>query len=88
VSGLSSLPTDVPVAPALLFIQHAGVEGYDPILRFGKERIADLSTADGDRFVELLTDKIEEIFTPATAFVPTADRDRCKTCPYAAFCGL
>ena len=75
------------VAPALLFIQHAGVEGYDPILRFGQERIKEMATPEGDHFVELLSAKIEEIFDPSIAFVPTDDRDRCANCPYAAFCG-
>ena len=75
------------VAPALLFIQHAGVKDYDPILRFGQEPIRDMTTPDGDRFVALLSEKIEEIFNPAIAFVPTDDRTRCATCPYAPFCG-
>ena len=77
-----------PVAPALLFIQHAGVEGYDPILRFGQEPITNMATPEGDHFVELLSEKIEEIFNPDIAFVPTDDRDRCVNCPYAAFCGV
>lgn len=84
----SNLQANTPVAPALLFIQHAGVEGYDPILRFGQEPITNMATPEGDHFVELLTEKIEEIFNPALAFVPTDDRDRCTNCPYAAFCGV
>ena len=83
--GEAPLP---PVAPALLFIQHAGAEGYNPILCFGQERIKDIATPDGDRFVQLLNEKIEEIFNPALAFVPTDERERCENCPYAAFCGL
>ena len=47
-----------------------------------------MATPEGDHFVELLTEKIEEIFNPALAFVPTDDRDRCTNCPYAAFCGV
>ena len=77
-----------PVSPALLFIQHAGVDNYDPVLKFGQTPIADVLTPDGDRFAALLSEKIEEIFDPAVAFAPTADRDRCANCPYAAFCGL
>lgn len=75
------------VSPALLFIQHAGAEGYDPILRFGQERITDVATPEGDHFVKLLSEKMEEIFNPDLAFVPTDDRDRCANCPYADFCG-
>ena len=79
---------DIPAAPALLFIQHAGVENYSPILCFGQEPITDMATPEGDHFVELLTDKIEEIFNPALDFVPTDNKDICSTCPYAAFCGV
>ena len=84
----SYLQRNTPVAPALLFIQHAGVEGYDPILRFGQTPIKNMATPEGDHFVELLTEKIEEIFNPDIAFVPTEDRDRCIHCPYASFCGI
>ena len=85
---VSSDSRDVPVAPALLFIQHAGAEGYDPVLRFGQEPIKEMATPEGDHFVELLTEKIEEIFNPAISFAPTANQDVCSTCPYAAFCGV
>lgn len=80
--------SSIPVAPALLFIQHAGGEGYDPILRFGQEPITDMATPEGDHFVELLSNKIEEMFNPALDFVPTDNQDVCSTCPYAAFCGI
>ena len=85
IRGGTPLP---PVAPALLFIQHAGGENYDPILRFGQEPITTMATTEGDHFVELLAGKIEEIFDPAINFVPTDNQDVCSTCPYAAFCGV
>ena len=75
------------VAPALLFIQHTQADDYDPILCFGKQKILDVATADGDRFVQLLTEKVNEIFSPDLPFTPTDDRDRCRNCPYAQFCG-
>lgn len=84
----SSCREKTPVAPALLFIQHSGAEDYDPVLRFGNQRIYDMATADGDRFVEILCEKVEEIFNPATPFSPTDDGERCAICPYALFCGL
>lgn len=80
--------THLPVAPALLFIQHAGLEGYDPILRFGQKPITDMATPEGDHFVELLTKKIDEIFNPELNFIPTNNHDICNTCPYVAFCGI
>ena len=77
-----------PVAPALLFIQHAAADDYNPILCFDKERILDVATPDGDRFVSLLLEKVEEIFNPALPFQPTDNQERCQSCPYASFCGL
>ena len=77
---------DCAVAPALLFIQHAGTDDYNPILKFGSSYINDIATPDGDRFVHLLMEKINEIFNPELPFIPTAENDRCKTCPYVQLC--
>jgi len=73
------------VAPALLFIQHAGADDYDPILRFGREPISDV--ADHSRhFNQLLEQKLCELFDPAIPFVPTGDLNICRSCPFAPFC--
>ena len=77
----------VPVAPALLFIQHTSGENYNPILRFDQSLINDVATPEGDHFEELLSEKINEMFNDSLSFVPTDNRTVCKTCPYAAFCG-
>jgi CRISPR/Cas system-associated exonuclease Cas4 (RecB family) len=78
---------DTPIAPALLFIQHAGTDKFSPILKFGNDYINDVATPEGDRFVELLMQKINEMFNPSLAFTPTDDTERCKGCPYAQLCG-
>lgn len=75
-----------PVSPALLFIQHAGADDYDPTLCLGKEPVRDIAR-ESPRFMELLNDKIAEIFNPELPFTPTDDRTRCRSCPYAAVCG-
>ena len=72
----------LPVAPALLFIQHAAA---DPVLFFGKERINDVA-AYSDSFNRLLRATVEEIFNPDIDFHPTPDRNRCHTCPYKDIC--
>jgi hypothetical protein len=77
---------NIPVSPALLFIQHAGAEDYDPTLCLGKEPVSDIATVS-DNFMQLLNKKLGEIFDPALSFIPTDDRKRCDTCPYAALCG-
>lgn len=74
-----------PVSPALLFIQHAASEGYDPTLKFDREPITDIQPFS-NRFNELLEQKVGEIFSPSTPFIPTADRNICRTCPFAPFC--
>ena len=78
---------DCPTAPALLFIQHAATEKYNPILQFGSDYIDDVATPEGDRFATLLMEKINEIFDSSRPFVPTSDTSRCNTCPYAQLCG-
>ena len=74
-----------PVAPALLFIQHAAADDYDPVLFFGKERISDIATYSA-RFNELLQQTLTEMFSPDVPFIPTTDLRICRTCPYALMC--
>ena len=76
-----------PVSPALLFIQHSGGSDYDPTICFGRTPINDVADFS-KRFVELLTEKIDEIFNPQIAFVPTDDRNRCRNCPYKQLCSI
>ena len=75
----------LPVSPALLFIQHAGGEEYDPVLTFGKERINDVED-NRSVFSESLREKVDEMFNPDKSFNPTNDRQRCATCPYFLLC--
>ena len=73
------------VSPALLFIQHAGADDYDPVLKLGKEPVRDIRTV-AERYMQLLQQTIGEIFNAGLAFSPTDDPLRCRTCPYAALC--
>ena len=63
-------PTDVAVSPALLFIQHAGADDYDPILKIANKEIKDIREVY-DEFMQGLRDVITEIFNPAVPFSPT-----------------
>ena len=78
---------EVAVSPALLFIQHAGTEDYDPTLCLSREPVTDIATVSG-RFMELLDQVIANIFNPDISFTPTDDRQRCRNCPYAGLCGI
>ena len=78
---------DTPVAPALLFIQHAGTEDYNPTLCLGREPVNDIATVS-ESYMRQLGDLISDIFNPAISFTPTDDRKRCTNCPYAHLCGM
>ena len=77
----------IPVAPALLFIQHAGSDDYDPTLCLGKEPVSDIANVS-ESYMKQLESIISDIFTPAISFTPTDERKRCQTCPYAHLCGI
>lgn len=78
-------PSGDPVAPGLLFIQNAGAENYDPLLKMGRKPMEDIADYDQE-FLERLQDILNEIFDPKVPFSPTNERDRCTFCPYAALC--
>lgn len=73
------------VSPALLFIQNAVGEGYDPTLCLDKVPVRDIRRIEGplDR---LLAEKVGQIFNPETPFVPTGNPDICALCPYKGLC--
>ena len=75
----------LPVSPALLFIQHASKENYDPTLKFGKTTIYDIEP-HREAFTQLLNNLLAEIFNPEQPFTPTENRKNCKNCPYRMMC--
>ena len=85
VSSQQKAGETFPVAPALLFVQHNSGEDNNPILKFGKEYIGDVSV-HASLFSGLLRNVIDEMFNPETPFVPTSDRSRCRNCPYKTLC--
>lgn len=79
------VPSEIAVSPALVFIQHAGTEGYDPTLCFGRTPIFDVAPYS-QQFNDLLKQTITEILSPDVPFSPTSDLKVCATCPFAPFC--
>ena len=75
----------IPVAPALLFVQHAAAPGYDPILRIGRDAVSDVTTL-AQPFIQQLTDVVARMFSHDRQLQPTADRHSCQTCPYRQLC--
>lgn len=80
-------PNSLAVSPALLFIQNATGNDYDPTLCLAKKPVKDIADVIGD-IDTLLKEKVNEMFNPNIPFTPTADTDRCTNCPYAKLCGL
>ena len=78
-------PQQLPVSPALLFIQHATAQDYDPTLLLGKEKVDNIQPYEAD-FLNLLKELIEEIFNPDIDFNPTEDKAQCASCPYRSIC--
>lgn len=77
---------DLPVSPALLFIQQSHADGYDPTLSLGNAPILDIRSFDNE-FPRHLQTLMEEIFNPQVPFSPTPQHDRCRQCPYRHLCG-
>ena len=77
---------DIPVAPALIFIQHASGDDYNPTLCLGHEPVNDIATVS-ESYMQHLSSLISDIFNPAISFSSTDERKRCSNCPYAHLCG-
>ena len=77
---------DKAVSPALLFIQHAGTDDYNPTLCLGREPVNDIAVVS-ESYMKQLSSLISDIFNPALSFTPTDDKKRCTNCPYAHLCG-
>lgn len=76
---------NVPISPALLFIQHAAGKDYDPTLCFGREQITDVGP-NLPRFMELLQSTVDDMFNSDIPYQPTDNRERCASCPYQLLC--
>ena len=77
---------DTAVSPALLFIQHAGADDYNPTLCLGREPVNDIATVS-EPYMAQLSGLISDIFNPDLDFTPTDDQKRCINCPYTQLCG-
>jgi len=80
-------PQGLPVAPALLFIQHTKGDDYDPILKLDGKRITDIDDYIAD-YDDHLRETLTEIFNPDIPFKPTTHDDVCGFCPYRQLCNL
>ena len=78
---------DLPVSPALLFIQRSSSSNYDPTLKFGKDEIKDIKEYE-DEFMTYIDNTIADIFDKDKPFKPTSKPSRCMICPYFDICKI
>ena len=78
-------PSQLPVSPALLFIQQTAGEDYDPTLLLEKEKVLDIGEHDA-KFKENLQQLLSEIYNPSIPFAPTSELKRCTYCAYRQLC--
>lgn len=80
-------PRHLPVSPALIFIQHAKGDDYDPTLAIGGTTISDIGSISND-FMSRLQAVLTQMFDPHEPFLPTDDRQMCAYCPYRMMCRI
>ena len=73
------------VSPALMFIQYAGADEFNPIISINNEPVYDVSKYD-EEFTQNLESVLSGIFDSSIPFTPTTDTETCKNCPYRQLC--
>lgn len=79
-------PYGLPVSPALIFIQHAFSEQYDPTIYINKVKVIDVAEYEED-YRKGMQQLVEEIYNPGISFQSTANDKHCEYCAYKALCG-
>lgn len=77
---------DKPVMPSLIFIHKAGEEDYSPYITLGKEKVTDFGGTVSGEFMSQLIKLISEILDTSRQFVPTDNKEFCKTCKFKDLC--
>jgi hypothetical protein len=77
---------NLPVIPALVYIQEAGKEDYSPVIPYNKEPVRDFRELNAE-FEMLLKQKIAELFDPELPFQQTGITGVCAYCDFREMCG-
>jgi hypothetical protein len=77
--------SNLPVVPALLYMQDLGRENYSPEIRYEKEPVADFRNINPD-FEKLYLQKISSLFNPDIPFQQTAYDSNCSYCEFRELC--
>ena len=76
-------PGQLPVAPALQFVQHN--QTSSPVLCLDNSPISDVLAIEQD-FRKNLDTLLSAIFDPREPFQPVSDKKNCASCPYYNMC--
>ena len=85
-TSLPLAPLHTSISPALLFIQHAQREGYDPVIHIGDNPVRDAKTEYGEEFMSHLRQVIHDMLSPDKPFSPAEQESACDKCPYKNLC--
>ena len=77
--------SNLPIVPALLYLQDAGKENYSPEIEYEKEPITDFRDLNPE-FEKLYMKKISNLFNPDIPFQQTAFESNCSYCEFRGLC--
>jgi len=77
--------SNLPILPALLYMQDIGRENYSPVIIYEKEPIADFHDLNL-AFEELYIQRISSLFNPDIPFQQTAFDSNCSYCEFRELC--
>jgi hypothetical protein len=76
---------NLPIVPALLYMQDAGKENYSPVVEYEKEPITDFRKLNPE-FEALFIQKISDLFNPDIPFQQTTYVNNCVYCEFKELC--
>lgn len=77
---------DIPITPALFYIQKAASPDYSPIVKVAKSAVEDFSIYRDD-YIAMLLQLLAEVFSADTNFTQTTVTHNCEYCEFAHICG-
>jgi hypothetical protein len=77
--------SNLPIVPALLYMQDIGKENYSPVILYEKEPVTDFRDLNTD-FEKLYIQKISSLFNPDIPFQQTAFDTNCSYCEFRELC--
>ena len=76
---------ELPIVPALLYMQDAGKENFSPVIEYEKEPIEDFRNLNKE-FEELYIQKISDLFNRDIPFKQTTFENNCTYCDFRELC--